>query len=193
MKTNFDKPNDTTLIKAIQTGEEQALNTLYQRYADGLYAFIACRIDSDRDVEDIWQETLLAAFRCLDQFHAESQFFTWLCAIARHKIADYYRYHPHEDHDPLSGTMKQSCLLIDQQLLPEEVVSHRHVQAQVVTCLHEIEPIYRSALLARYFDQQPVSAVADILGKSYKATESILSRARKAFQERFSSLKEGNS
>lgn len=192
MKTISDKTNDATLIKAIQAGEEQALNTLYQRYADGLYAFIACRINADQDVEDIWQETMLAAFRRLDQFRAESRFFTWLCAIARHKIADHYRRHPQEKDEPLPDIMRQACQLIDQQLLPEEVVNYRQVQAQVVACLYEIEPIYRHALLARYVEQQPVPAVAKTLGKSYKATESILARARKAFQERFRIFKEGN-
>lgn len=192
MKPDSNKPNDATLINAIQIGEEQALNTLYRRYADGLYAFIACRIDAGRDAEDIWQETMLAAFRRLDHFRAESQFFTWLCAIARHKIADHYRRHPQEKDEPLPDTMKQVCQLIDQQLLPEEVINHRQVQAQVVACLYEIEPIYRHALLARYIEQQPVTVVAKMLGKSYKATESILSRARKAFQERFRNFKEGN-
>jgi RNA polymerase sigma-70 factor (ECF subfamily) len=191
MKSDLDNTSDKSLIQAIQAGEEQSLNALYQRYADGLFAFIACRINIARDAEDIWQETWLAAFRRLTQFRAESQFFTWLCAIARHKIADYYRKHPQENFDSASNPLANARLMIDQQLLPEEVLSHQQVQAQVLTCLFEIEPIYSSALLARYVDQQPVSAVAEKLGKSYKATESILSRARKAFQDRFCNQEKG--
>jgi DNA-directed RNA polymerase specialized sigma24 family protein len=41
---------------------------------------------------------------------------------------------------------------------------------------------YRTALVARYADGQSVDNVAQLLGKSYKATESVLSRAREAFR-----------
>ena len=49
----------------------------------------------------------------------------------------------------------------------------------------EVPPDYRAALLARYFDGESVECVAARLGRSYKAAESVLSRARQAFFERF--------
>jgi DNA-directed RNA polymerase specialized sigma24 family protein len=45
---------------------------------------------------------------------------------------------------------------------------------------------YRQALLARYREGQSVETIADQLGRSYKAAESLLSRARRSFQKLFS-------
>ncbi len=44
---------------------------------------------------------------------------------------------------------------------------------------------YRVALLARYVEEESVESVAARLSRSYKAAESVLSRARQAFFERF--------
>ncbi len=44
---------------------------------------------------------------------------------------------------------------------------------------------YRVALLARYVEEESVESVAARLGRSYKAAESVLARARRAFFERF--------
>ena len=46
-----------------------------------------------------------------------------------------------------------------------------------------LSPQYREALLLRYHVGLTVSEVADVLGRSYKATESLLSRGRRELQD----------
>ena len=48
--------------------------------------------------------------------------------------------------------------------------------------LAALQPQYREALLLRYHMGLGVSEVAQAVGRSYKATESLLSRARKQFE-----------
>jgi hypothetical protein len=59
-----------------------------------------------------------------------------------------------------------------------------HAQrACVAEALRTLPPDYRLALVSRYVDECSVAEVARLLGKNYKATESVLSRARAAFRE----------
>ena len=92
---NFPKNEpiqDLALARGVVAGEETALATLYGRYADPLFAFIYHRLGGPQtEVEDIWQETLLAGMRSIGSFDGRCQLFTWLCSIANHKVADYCR------------------------------------------------------------------------------------------------------
>ena len=48
-------------------------------------------VRSDGDAKDILQETMLGIWRSLSGFDRKSSFRTWIFAITRRKIADYYR------------------------------------------------------------------------------------------------------
>ena len=49
--------------------------------------------------------------------------------------------------------------------------------------LHELPPDYRSVLTLRYLDDLSVPETADLIGRSVRATESLLARARRAFRD----------
>jgi RNA polymerase sigma-70 factor (ECF subfamily) len=61
------------------------------RYGDALLRIAIGRVASRELAEDLVQDTLLAAWRHQAQFDGESAFGTWLVAILRRKIVDYYR------------------------------------------------------------------------------------------------------
>lgn len=61
------------------------------QHGDALYRFARARVGRREAAEDLVQETLLAALRASDQFRGDSRTGTWLMAILRRKIADYYR------------------------------------------------------------------------------------------------------
>ncbi len=182
-----DDPNiEIQLVKRIVAGDAYALEQFYEQHADALYAYIYHWLGGAKeDAEDIWQESLLAAIRGLDAFQGQSRLFTWLCAIARRKTADHFRklgrsaeFHSVESVEDMSD-------LIDRAPLPEAWIQAKTTRMHVVTVLQVLPDDYRQALVARYANQKSVKDVARLLGKSYKATESILSRARSAFKAAF--------
>ena len=67
--------------------------------------------------------------------------------------------------------------------LPEEILMQQATRVRVVHALASLSDEYRIALVARYVDEHGINEVAKKLGKSYKATESLLSRARTAFRK----------
>ena len=68
---------------------QNLFETAVAPYTRGLFAFIRCH--APQDPEDIYQETLLAAWRGYAAFRQESGIKTWLYSIARHKCLDALR------------------------------------------------------------------------------------------------------
>lgn len=60
-------------------------------HGDALYAYAKSRVDSDDDIADCIQETLLAAVKNAAQFAGRSSERTWLIGILKFKIIDLYR------------------------------------------------------------------------------------------------------
>ncbi|MNK28889.1 RNA polymerase sigma factor SigM [compost metagenome] len=60
-------------------------------YADYLYSYALIRISDEEQARDLVQETFLAALESLSRFEAKSSEKTWLTAILKNKIIDFYR------------------------------------------------------------------------------------------------------
>jgi RNA polymerase sigma-70 factor (ECF subfamily) len=171
------------LAARVSRGDADALNEFYARYADLVFAFILHRLAGARaDAEEIWQDTFVTAIRVLPSYQARSRLFSWLCGIARHKVADYWRRRNGTDGSVL--TVSPECLLelMDSGPLPDEVLNQSALRVRVIEALAELPDDYRSALLARYAEESSVQEVARLLGRSYKAAESLLSRAKVALR-----------
>jgi RNA polymerase sigma-70 factor (ECF subfamily) len=67
------------------------------RHGDYLYRFALARIKDPSVAEDLVQETFLAALGARKNFESRSAVRTWLTAILKHKIVDYFRHRPMED------------------------------------------------------------------------------------------------
>ncbi|NNG01112.1 MAG: sigma-70 family RNA polymerase sigma factor [Desulfobacteraceae bacterium] len=60
-------------------------------YGDALFRFAVCRVDDSGIAEDLVQDTFLAAVKSRDHFQGQSSEKTWLFAILKHKVIDFYR------------------------------------------------------------------------------------------------------
>jgi RNA polymerase sigma-70 factor (ECF subfamily) len=90
-----DRPgpsDDAALVVEVAAGSEAALEVLYDRHADAIYA-AACRLTSDRQVaEEVVQETFLALWNRAELFDRHTgSLAAWLHAIARNRTVDRLR------------------------------------------------------------------------------------------------------
>ena len=60
-------------------------------YRESLYWHIRRLVVSNEDAEDILQESLIKAYRSLDEFRGESRLFTWLYRIATNESLQFLR------------------------------------------------------------------------------------------------------
>jgi RNA polymerase sigma-70 factor, ECF subfamily len=174
---------DKELVRGIKNGSQSALKDLYLRYSDLLFAYISHQLDNDKEsASDIWQETWLVAVEKIIDFQYKSSVFTWLCAIAKNKISDYYRLT--EKQRKFNAEIRIQFEIDDEKI---ESVDDK-TQADVITVLANLKDEYRYLLMSRYLENKSVHEISLKIGKSYKATESLLSRARDAFREEFKQI-----
>ena len=177
---------ETELIKKLRSGDSAATAGFYTVYKNRLYSLILGRVGGDHNAaEDLVQEVFLAALSSLDKFRGESQFYTWLRSIALHKINDFYRHQAREPKAEESFPDFNAIMLEqtgDNQPATFTVLESEEVRQSVHQALAGLPQDYQKVLVLKYLKDMPVVAISQIMGRSPKSVEGLLSRARKAMR-----------
>ena len=162
------------LQAAVLVGDESAWKTWYDESADALYAYIAWRCGGLRDAADeIAQDVWLTAVRRLPTFDpAAGSFLGWLRGIAARVSANRFRCDRRREAMPHRPDYS-----------PDDAVIGRERAERVAAILAALPDNYEAVLRAKYLDALPVAEIAEGMGLSEKAVESLLSRARAAFRD----------
>jgi len=83
-------PTDEHLVETFQSGDSSAFDVLAQRWERKIQGAIH-RVVPEEDARDLWQETLLKAYRGLGTFKREARFSSWLYQIALNVCRDRLR------------------------------------------------------------------------------------------------------
>jgi RNA polymerase sigma-70 factor (ECF subfamily) len=181
--------DDLKLAARVVQGDVGAFNDFYSRHTELVFAFICHLLDGTRaDAEEIWQDTFVAALRALPGYRGQSRLSSWLCSIARNKVADFCRRQGRGGGPASTLPPGQLLDLMDSGPLADEVMRQGALRAQIVEALAGLPADYRNALLARYVEGRTVEEIARLQGRSYKAMESILSRSREALRDQLKGL-----
>lgn len=81
-KTSEGPKNSTCLLQFPCGGNREALDDLFASSSSHLYQAAFRILSNPHDAEDAVQDSLLCAFRNLNQFHGRARFSTWLHRIA---------------------------------------------------------------------------------------------------------------
>jgi RNA polymerase sigma-70 factor (ECF subfamily) len=166
--------------------DRKATAEFVDRCTDWLYPFLRRRVVPRPDViEDILQEILLAAWQALPTYRGDSSLQGWILGIARHKIDDYYRRRIREED---ISEEEDSALEPAFAPMPEEQLDSVAQQEKVHKILSNMSETYALALLARYRDEKSVREMAKLSGKTEKAMERLLARAREHFRRRWNDV-----
>lgn len=161
-----------------------------------LIKFARTRIRDESTVEDIVQDTLLAALAGQSQFMAASGLRTWLTAILHHKIIDSYRRNtaerarrvPHYD-QPDDGVDREDELMsiptpgIRQGLLdPSHDAERRQLAESMMAAVQQLPSRQRDIFVLVQMHGYSGAEVAKTVGLSDGNVWTILHRARKGLQ-----------
>ena len=166
------------LVIRLRAGDESAFETFAEHYIAGLYRFALRRLDHDPELtREIVQATVCKVIEKLDTYRGEAPLFTWLCACCRNEIAAHFRR---------AGRRPREVELVDD--VPQGQTEGSDTAELVHAALDRLPPAYAHAMEWRYLDGLEVADVAQRLALTYKAAESLLSRARSAFREAYDEL-----
>src|SRR6476646_1709777 len=87
---------------------DDAFETWYRRTLPRVYAYVLARCGNDVGLaEELSQQTFVAAINQRARFDGRSDIFTWLCGIARHKLADHFRAMEREERRRMQLVVRQ--------------------------------------------------------------------------------------
>ncbi len=155
------------LLLRLKNGDELAWIFVTQEYGTRLYNFLLKKLPNAEDVEDVLMETMAAAVHAVAKFDGKVTLSTFLFSLANHKVVDFYRRH--------QKTTELTDTFVDLASSTDGV--------EFEEILNTLNPLYREILLMRYQIGLGVDEIAAIIGKNYKSTESLLSRARQELRK----------
>lgn len=171
------------LVAAVLRKDRKATAEFVSRYADPVYAYVRQRLAPRTDlVDDLVQEVFLAALQGLSAFAEESSLPAWLLGIARHKVEDYYRARL-RNHESLSEFDEESTSIPVVFPRFDELIDHSRLKDKTERILAQLPEPYGLALLWRYWERRSAKEMAAQTGRTEKAVERLLARARAQFKE----------
>jgi len=168
-----------SLVHELRMRDRQAWARAYDRHANDVFTFIAHLLHGDTSTgEEIHQETWLAALGSIDAFDSKrGELRAWIFGIARRRVALHFRRRHRAGREVVDdGVIAET--IDDASILPDDVVGAIERSDAVRAALAELGAEARGALLGKYVHGQSVNELAQQLGRSPKAVESLLSRAR---------------
>lgn len=174
-------PVERELVAAVIRKDRKATAEFIERFADPVRAYVRFRLAPRTDlVDDLVQDVFLAALKGLPDFAGRAALKSWLLGIARHKIEDHYR--------TSLRRMETQELDDDSGLIPvefpcfDEMIDSARLRDKARRVLARLPEAYSYALLWRYWEKRSVRAIAAETGRSEKAGERLLARARTQFK-----------
>jgi RNA polymerase sigma-70 factor (ECF subfamily) len=182
--------SDLVLARRVLAGDEAAFDEFFGRYFSGLYRFALARVGNHEDAaEELAQRTLIRGLAGLHTYRGEAALFTWLCTLCRREIAAWReqegRGHEVSFFDDLPEVRAALEAMSTGDDDAEAMLLRREVSVLVHLTLDYLPDRYGDVLEWRYIHGLSVTEIAGRLGVGYKATESLLSRARAAFRDGF--------
>jgi RNA polymerase sigma-70 factor (ECF subfamily) len=189
---------DQELVSRLLRGDARAFDQFFNEYYPKLYRFVKRRLPHDAAAaEDVAQATLCRALESLRTFRGEAALMTWLCTLCRRELSARWRdAQPYvtapllAEDDPEVRAALES-LLAAESSDPLLLAANQEVRASICAALDYLPAPYGDILEWKYVRDLSVAEIAARLGRSVKATESLLTRAREAFRETFTLLRGG--
>jgi RNA polymerase sigma-70 factor (ECF subfamily) len=175
-------PDEQALLAAVLAKDRKAAAEFVSRYADAVYAYVSRRLAPRADlVEDVVQDVFLAALEHLASFAGQSSVIAWLLGIARHKVEDFYRAQLRQP-DPLpdDGEVPGAHSAVMPDL--DELIDAARAEKKTRQILERLPIAYSAALQWRYWEKRSIREMAAQTGKTEKAIERLLARARTTFR-----------
>ena len=175
---------DEELLEQARRGDNAARTELVMRHGRRLFGLAAGLLGGgDADVNDMVQETFLAAFDGgLKAFKGDASLATWLSGVLINRVRKLRRYRRSRPTGALDGAQRQPASEERASHSPAAQVEQR---IDVATMLDSLPPEYREVIVLREWQQMSYAEMGLALGIPERTAETRLTRARRMLRQRF--------
>lgn len=178
--------SDEALVAAMAQGDAQAFTQLIERHGTKVLALAQRLLHSLADAEDITQEVFALAWQQAAHWQPKAAYSTWLYRVALNLTLNYQqrvraRFESLDDQPQEPHCTAPNA---EWQLLQAQVAN------EVQQAIQTLPKAQQIATQLRYGSELPVVAIAEIMGLSRKAVESLLVRARQGLRQQLAAHQE---
>lgn len=176
---------DDALIRRCQKGDRQAFAQLIRNYQQMVFNLLYRIAPEGMDIEDIAQEVWLKVYQSISKLQNPKSFRSWLHKIAINSFHDRLRKRGYREtnlsiDDPVKTDKGEelSFEIMDQGLLPEEILLENEVQDILDKAIKRLPEPFREVLVMRDVQHLSYEEITNILDISLGTMKSRLTRAR---------------
>jgi len=174
------RAEDLALIGRIQLGDGEAIEFFCQEFGQAIarYSRRFANTLSLEEIEDIAQVTLIGAIEGIDRFQSNSSLRTWVLRIAHHKLVDAVRRGGSRDRREIVFAEMPEEWEPEFPELPEDLMVTREQQQRVAAALSALPDLERAVITLRYIEDMDTLQISEIINKSHRSTQKLLTDAR---------------
>lgn len=146
---------EQALIKKVQSGDEEAMNSLISGYYQSIFAFFYKNTGNYHQSKDLTQEVFIKMIAGISKYRPKSTFKNWLFTIASNHLKNYYRTlsrHP------------EWIEIKDEYIKTTNDIANIVLENDIKVALRHLPPEQRETVILRYYNDFSIKEISKITG-----------------------------
>lgn len=164
--------SDSELVRRAQDGDPASFGTLYERYFDKVYGYLAFKLGNPTEAEDVVEQVFLKALESLGGYKWTGvPFQAWLFRIAHNMMVDTLRRRGRRPSEP----MEHAASMSDERLAanPEGMLAEKLNREGLLQAVDKLTALQKQVISLKFAGGLPNAEVARLMGKSEGAIKAL--------------------
>jgi RNA polymerase sigma-70 factor (ECF subfamily) len=178
----LEAPDTRSLLERARAGDAGAYGEVYRIYTTRLLRQAMTLCGNPSLAEELAQDTLVEAWKCLGRYNGRCEFFTWLCAILLNRHRNTVRKNRFFAIPIFGGQEREEIAdlvekMRDRGAMPDEAAELREQAVLVRRCLQALPARHQQVIFLRFYVDDSLESIAAALGCSVGTVKSRLFHA----------------
>jgi RNA polymerase sigma-70 factor, ECF subfamily len=174
---------DLEIIQKLRKGDEESFRLIVDRYQRFILNTCNKFVYDKETAEDLTQEVFIEIYKSINLFRMDSKLSTWIYRIAITKSLDLLKSRKRKKRSAVLKSLFGDDNMEEKISAPEELNPQRELENQerfkiLLLALNKLPENQRVAFTLSKYDELSYQEIADILGTSISAVESLIHRAK---------------
>lgn len=186
-----DNGVDLELVRQVQAGDNQAFDSLVQKYQFRIAKLISRYVQDPVEAMDVTQESFLKAYNALDRFRGESSFYTWLYRIAINTAKNHVIIQNKKpiDADVEAIDVEQTLNRFQKEFsAPERLMIKNELEYAVLDVIEHLPKDLKTVIVLREMEGLTYEEIAGVMSCPVGTVRSRIYRARECIERRIAPI-----